>query len=262
MSEENKNEQDVNTESNNDITQRQELRNQAYVKENLTPWEQKMMGMTDEPQEQETVEQEPSKEENASTEVEENKSPETTKQDAKAILEKLLKGEKEEDVQDEKKPEVPKENSENEEDDSDPVTKENRELKIRLQIIEETEKIEELLSNYSEKESSVLKDRLVELLGSPIYGSLHKLPTDEKIASLITMAKGLASDEIKAIAEETAETKTLLRDATSTPNGKNKQENTEEVRLKQLQEAARAGDRNAMIELQKYDPILNKLSGN
>jgi len=232
---------------------KQDLRNQAYVRDNLTPWEQQMLGYPTEAEEKKEEAETPTQEEKQEKSPAEEKKDEPVKLDAKAILEKLLKGErKEEEKANTNTVEV---------DEDDPLTKENAELKTKIQIIEESEKIEEILSAYPEKEAEVLKNRLVELLGSPIYRSLHGLPTEEKIASLITMAKGLASDEIKALAEDTAETKTLLRDATSTPNGKNKESDPEEVRVQELKKAARAGDRQAMIELQKYDPVLNRLSG-
>lgn len=246
-------------ESNEVLTQRQELRNNAYVRENLTPWEQKMLGEPEETPSEEAVETTEQKTEAPESTPKTDDSQEE-KKDAKAILEKLLKGETE-DSTEPKKEDAPK-TKEKEQDDGDPLAKENRELKLKMQIIEESEKIEEILSNYSEKESGVLKDKLIELLGSPIYASLHKLPTEQKVASLITMARGLASDDIKAIAEESAETKSLLRDATSTPKSSNKEMDSEALRVKQLKEAARAGDRRAMVELQKYDPVLNTLAGN
>lgn len=145
-------------------------------------------------------------------------------------------------------------------DDPEIIKGKLTEAQKKLKVIEESEKLEGLIGKLPEHEKTLVEQGVEDLIRNGVYADLNHLPTDKKLAMLVSQARGYMKDKIDEVSKETlskqrsneAIIKTNTKPAKATP--------PQDERLAELRRLAREGDRSAGIELAGYDPVLDRIT--
>lgn len=156
----------------------------------------------------------------------------------------------------------------NEEADIEAIKAENSKLKKERQIEKkerqvemEARMIESFLTKLpSEAEREVMDREIEKLFKEGFYAKQMHLSPEERIVFLMERARGRASDSLKEISRKQGQEQRVAESVLNNTSKKPQQTNIEQEELEDLKRRAMDRDEDAMIELAKRDPVIDKFA--
>lgn len=149
----------------------------------------------------------------------------------------------------------------NEEADIEAIKAENSKLKKERQIEMEARMIESFLTKLpSEAEREVMDREIEKLFKEGFYAKQMHLSPEERIVFLMERARGRASDSLKEISRKQGQEQRVAESVLNNTSKKPQQTNIEQEELEDLKRRAMDRDEDAMIELAKRDPVIDKFA--
>ena len=143
------------------------------------------------------------------------------------------------------------------EDDPEVLKAELIKTRKKIQVNEESAKLEALIMKFPEHERELIEKGVNDVIKSS-YKDLASMETDKKLAFIVSTARGNMKDKIDEVSKSN-KSKQRANEQVIKTNTKAAAPTTSQDTLESLRALALDGDRDAQIKLQGFDPVLDRL---